>query len=144
MRLEPASTPRSAPDHRRVVVADDDALLRALLGDVLRLEGYQVSEASDGEELLFHVVRAFAQGARGTAIDLIVSDVQMPFCSGLDILQQLRDAHRTTPVLLLSADGDPRLRARIEALGGRFLEKPFTFEALLRAIRETLALRPAS
>lgn len=53
MRAEPMPTPRTAPHLPGVVIADDDPLIRRLLTDLLRLEGYRVSEASDGEELLF-------------------------------------------------------------------------------------------
>ncbi len=135
MRVENVPVSSPAPG-LRVVVADDDPSIRALLTDLLRLEGYRVRVAADGEELLFHVVRAFAEGAGGAAgIDLIVSDVWMPFCSGLDVLIRLREARRATPVLLLSSDPDPLLRDRIEALGGQFLEKPFTYDGLRHAIR---------
>src|SRR5438552_836149 len=96
MHLQPIPASRPARG-RRVVVADDDPSMRALLTDLLRLDGWRVSVAADGEELLFHVVRAFAFDAGGPpAIDLIVSDVWMPFCSGLDVLERLREARRRT------------------------------------------------
>lgn len=132
MRVEPTFTPRGIRRCGRAVIALPNPLMRAFLADLLRLDGYDVSEATDGEELLFYLERAFAFDAReGASIDLIVTDLWMPYCSGLDVLQRLREAHRTMPVVILTADVDDRsLRSRVERLDGRLLTKPFMFDAL--------------
>jgi two-component system, response regulator, stage 0 sporulation protein F len=73
--------------------------------------------------------------------DLIVSDVRMPVCSGLDILQGLRDAHWDTPVVLMTAFGDDETRARADKLGALLFDKPFTMTSLRTKVRELLSQR---
>jgi DNA-binding response OmpR family regulator len=126
-----------------VAVADDDRAILAVVADVLRLDGYRVHEADDGEQLLFCIIRAFAPNTRAmAAIDLVVSDMWMPFCSGLDILVRLRERRSPTPVVIMTGDRDPSLRARVEQLGGTLLEKPFAMDDLRRAVRGALARAP--
>jgi DNA-binding response OmpR family regulator len=135
MRAEPSLTPRGARRRERAVIALPNPLTRALLTEMLHGSGYQVTEAIDGEQLLFYVLRAFdVEGAGG--VDLVIADLWMPLHSGLDVLQSLRKAHWRTPVLILAADYDVSCGARIDALGAGLLAKPFTLGALRRAIRE--------
>jgi DNA-binding response OmpR family regulator len=121
-----------------VIVAEDDANMRALVADILRGEGFEVEEVPDGRGLLMRLGEAFLRRRRGTAIDLVVSDVRMPFCSGLDVLKKISLARNTTPVLLMTAFGEHGLEARVRELGGRLLDKPFTPHALRQAVRELL------
>jgi DNA-binding response OmpR family regulator len=120
----------------RVLVAEDDASMREFVGHVLRKEALEVEELPDGERLLVRLIEAFMPRHRG--VDLVVSDVHMPFCSGLDILKKVRLSRYPTPVLLMTAVGEQGLAARVRELGGRLLEKPFTSHALLQVVRELL------
>src|SRR5262249_36944796 len=88
MLVRTACAPRSAR-RARVVIGLPNPVRRARLGDVLRRDGYQVFDAVDGEAL-FRVVRA-------TVLNLVVSDLWMPACSGLDVLQRLREACWSLP-----------------------------------------------
>jgi DNA-binding response OmpR family regulator len=83
-----------------IVIADDEADLRAVYAEVLRREGYEVIEASDGREALAEV--AFHKP------DLLVLDVWMPGLSGFEVLDRLRMDPRasTLKVLMLSNLGD--------------------------------------
>lgn len=136
MNIEPRVTSAHPTTRRlRIVLAEDDAVFRAAIRDVLGLEGHLVREAADGEELLGLILRGFSSGAgASTAVDLIISDIWMPRCSGLRVLEQLRAARWSTPMLLMSGDDDPELLARIDALGGTLLRKPFFVAALREAI----------
>jgi len=116
--------------------------MRELVADLVRREGCDVEELADGEQLLVRVVTAMLPRRQASGIDLIVSDVRMPFCSGLDVLKKLRVAHRTTPVILMTAFGDPWLRERVQVLGGLLLDKPFKLQALRDAVRELLPRAP--
>ena len=123
----------------RVLVAEDDADMRALVADILRKEGLDVEELANGQRLLVRVVEAFGSGREGDAgIDLIVSDVRMPFCSGLDILKKVHLSRYPIPVLLMTAFGEQGLERRVRELGGRLLDKPFTPLALRQMVRELL------
>jgi DNA-binding response OmpR family regulator len=62
----------------------------------------------------------------------------MPICTGLQILQALRDARRTVPVILMTAFGDDGTRDRAEDLGAIFFDKPFALDDLRTAVRSVL------
>jgi DNA-binding response OmpR family regulator len=128
----PSRASRLAP---RVLVAEDDAQMRRLVADVLLKDGYDVEELADGKELLLRVVEAFLPHHPHSGIDVVVTDMRMPFCSGLDVLKKLRVARRPTPVLVMTAFGEHGLRDRVRDLGGLLLDKPFTPQALRAAVR---------
>jgi CheY-like chemotaxis protein len=124
----------------RIVIAEDTALLRAAIAEVLRHEGHVVEELQDGAQLLMRVSRAFS--ARATpheGIDIIISDVRMPGSSGLDVLRKLRQARRTIPFLVITADADPLVRATAAELRAGFLPKPFTMVQLRKAVSDLYA-----
>jgi DNA-binding response OmpR family regulator len=72
------------------------------------------------------------------AFDLIVSDLRMPVCSGLDIVKGLREAHWNTPVILMTAFGDDETRARADKLGALLFDKPFQMNVLRLVVRNLL------
>src|SRR6185437_7464096 len=110
--VQPGSlAPFPALRRPRAVVADDDASMRAVVAEVLRVDGYDVEEAEHGVELLFHVSRALVTTAGTAGIDLVVSDLQMPFCSGIDVLKKLRYAHAKVPVVIMTGGGDAEIAA---------------------------------
>jgi DNA-binding response OmpR family regulator len=122
----------------RILVADDDTELLDLVGDALREDGYEVVEEANGGRLLVRVAAIYARGRTVDPIDLIISDVCMPVCSGLDILLGLRNAHWSTPVILMTAYGDPDVRARALHLGAVLLEKPFAASVLREKVKTLL------
>jgi DNA-binding response OmpR family regulator len=72
-------------------------------------------------------------------VDLVISDIRMPVCSGLEILEGLRQAHRKIPVILMTAFGDDETRATANRLGAVLLDKPFALEDLREAVRALLS-----
>jgi DNA-binding response OmpR family regulator len=117
----------------RVLVADDDAALRALVALALVRAGFRVSQAADGMEA---IDRLAGSGARtGCHFGAIVADIRMPGLSGLDVLTVLRCASLQTPVLLMSAFVDRDVRAEARALGASgLLTKPLDLGALTSAV----------
>jgi DNA-binding response OmpR family regulator len=128
-----ASLPRS-----RVLVADDDIEMRRLVAESLRKDGYEVVEESDGGRLLVRIAAIYTFERTIDPFDLIVSDIRMPVCSGLDILKGLRDAHWRTPVILMTAFGDDETRQRADTLGALLFDKPFQMGALRAVVRSLL------
>ena len=119
---------------RRVLVAEDDPEMRRLLSTLLRMAGHKVIEAADGQQLLDQM-ELTAPGGRPQPIDVIVSDIDMPGLSGLDLLAALRCAHSRTPVVLITAFGDEETRVEARELGAAaFLSKPVDPEALRSAV----------
>jgi DNA-binding response OmpR family regulator len=124
-----------------VIVADDDADQRELLGLRLRREGFAVETVADGKQLLDLLERAGPSRAPRRAA-LVISDLMMPACSGWDVLAAMRERHPDVPVLILSAVADLFSRTRALALGARaVLKKPLEWEELRDAV--SMALRPA-
>jgi DNA-binding response OmpR family regulator len=130
-------SPRPHPP--RVLVAEDDAPMRALVAQILRKDGFDVEEIADGQGLLLRLMETSLP--RHAAIDLIVSDIRMPFCTGLDVLKKVHLSRHGTPVLLMTAFGEPDLARRVADMGGRLLDKPFPPHALRREVKELLAGR---
>ncbi|MEX0386572.1 response regulator transcription factor [Spiribacter onubensis] len=112
----------------RVLVVEDDPIIRADLGDALTAAGFLAESCGDGNEALF----------RGDTedYDLIVLDLGLPSLDGLSILRQWRDNGRGMPVLVLTARGTWSERvAGIEAGADDYLPKPFHMEELVARAR---------
>lgn len=114
-----------------ILVVDDDARLRALLQRFLAEQGHRVAVAADG---------AAARAAiANMAFDLLVVDVMMPDETGLELVEWLRRDGRDTPVLMLTARGDPDDRvAGFEHGADDYLAKPFDPRELALRIRTIL------
>jgi len=118
----------------RVLVAEDDPEMRRLVVEALRKDGHEVQEAADGGRLLVRIAEAFDRDPSLALIDVIVSDVRMPVCSGLDLLEQLVQARWRVPFILMTAFGDDETRRRAEGLGAVLFDKPLSLEALRTAV----------
>jgi two-component system response regulator MprA len=115
----------------RILVADDEPAVRDALARALKLEGYEVELAVDGEEAVV------AAGLR--APDAIVLDVLMPRLDGVAACRRLRDLGDRTPVLMLTArDAISDRVAGLDAGADDYLVKPFALEELLARLRALL------
>jgi two-component system, response regulator, stage 0 sporulation protein F len=114
--------------------------MRRMVTEALRTEGYDVVEAADSTQLLRRLLRGGAPDSedRHEIVDLILTDVRMPGCSGLDVIEVLRNADWKTPVIVMTAFGDDETRARAELLGAVMIEKPFRLDVLSSAVRNSL------
>jgi CheY-like chemotaxis protein len=119
-------------------VAEDDAEMRRLVTDALRDDGYEVVELADGGRLLVDIAARLKAEPKGDEIDLIVSDIRMPICTGLQILEALRQAHWRTPVILMTAFGDDATRRQAESLRAVLFDKPFDLDDLRTAVANML------
>ncbi len=133
-------TPTRAPGRApRVLVADDDPEMRRLVSDTLRRDAYDIVEEPDGGRLLVRVAAQYQKGGEALPVDLIVSDIRMPVCTGLDILKGMRDAHWGTPVVLMTAFADDEVTRRAALLGATLFNKPFQMGDLRKAVKALLA-----
>ena len=115
----------------RLLLVDDEDLVRAVLAASLVEEGYRVVEARDADEAL----RALAQDE---AIDLLITDLSMPGLDGAALIAALRPARPNLPVILLTGNAEHR-RADAEGDAVRLLHKPATSRALAEAVEAMLA-----
>jgi CheY-like chemotaxis protein len=119
----------------RILVADDDESLRTLLAAVLASDGHETVDVADGAELLERLARGLLEGS-GWSFDLIVSDVEMPMWSGLDLLAGLSREPTAPPIILMTAFGDERTHREARRLGAiTLLDKPFDLEELRALVR---------
>jgi DNA-binding NarL/FixJ family response regulator len=117
-----------------ILLVDDHPLLRGGMRFLLRSldAGLEMDEASDCTQALGLVA--------GHRYDLVLLDLNMPGLNGLDALAALRDAVPGTPLVVLSAEDDPRVvRAAIEGGAMGFIPKSSTPEVLVQALRLVLA-----
>lgn len=119
----------TAPQH--LLIVDDDREIRNLLAEQLRDAGYRVTTAADGVEMR----KALDRGPA----DLIVMDLNMPGEDGLALTRNLRAAKSATPVIMLTARGEPIDRILgLEMGADDYLAKPFEPRELLARIRSVL------
>jgi CheY-like chemotaxis protein len=129
-----------AKQSRWILVADDDEEMRDLLSSVLKADGFTVSEAKDGQELLSMLVAKTAPDGSALAPDLVVTDVQMPGATGMRVLAHVRRAHPTVPVILITAFGSAELHAQAKRLGAAtVLDKPFDLAVLRKLVQRILS-----
>jgi adenylate cyclase len=119
-----------------ILAVDDEPANLALLRKLLRHQGYDVTEATDGRSAIREVVEA--------SPDLVCLDVMMPDLDGIEVCQQLRrmPEHAGLPILLLTALNRPEDKARgLEAGANDFLSKPFDESELTARLRSLLRTR---
>jgi two-component system cell cycle sensor histidine kinase/response regulator CckA len=117
----------------RVLIVDDEEVVRLVIRTILSYRGYQVHEAATGEE----AIRKCPPGS--APFDLILLDLNMPWLSGWETLQRLLETGVRIPVIMLSggpSDG-VALKAK-EAGAAGLLLKPFQNVELLRLVRRTI------
>jgi DNA-binding NtrC family response regulator len=131
--VEPAGTPARCQSHapKRILVVDDDEVLRQFNAEMLTRFGYETETAEDG------AVAWEALQANG--YDVLITDNNMPNLSGVELVKKLRSAHMMLPVVL--ASGTIPTEAMVWdsslQLAGMLL-KPFTLDDLLVAVEKAL------
>src|SRR2546423_2845116 len=118
----------------RVLVAEDDAEVRALVGAVVRQSGHQIEFAADGHEAI--------ERLRSGDYDIVLLDLMMPKASGFEVLAWM---HRAKPgvakrsVIVLTALAEKDLANLTEARVFAVIRKPFDINVLVTKIAESLA-----
>lgn len=119
----------------RILVADDDADLRESVVDLLTDAGAQVASVPSGAELL-------ARLGEGEQYDLVITDMLMPWLTGLQVASSVREAGLNVPVILITGANDASLADRVDSLERAvLLRKPFDSDQLRAAI---VALLPGA
>ena len=122
----------------RVVIAEDDEAMRTVLCELVSGLGVDVAQASSGGDL----VRLLTDDH---PVDLIITDVRMPWMSGFNVAVSARNSGLAVPIIIVTAFPDDALRAQVERLGSAvLLAKPFRPEELLTLVRARLPGPPPS
>ena len=123
----------------RILVAEDDPHMRRLITSTLVEQGYDVTEARDGMELLDRIEASALRGALDHYA-AVVSDIRMPWLSGMDILAVLQVTPSKTPVVLITGFGDEDTHAEGDELGAfAVLDKPFEMDELVETVGRAIA-----
>lgn len=114
-----------------ISVIDDDDSLRTALTGLVRSLGYEARAFASAEDFL----AAF----RTIAVACVISDIQMPGMSGIDMINHLAALHVDLPVIAISGRPDPTLEQKALAAGAIFfLRKPFEADALISCLEKAL------
>ncbi len=121
-----AKTVRAEPAQQwagggRILLVEDEDMVRAVAERALTRAGYTVTAAADGDEGLAYV-------EQGAEFDLVLSDVVMPGMDGPAMVREIRTRHPALPVLFMSGYAEEQLRKEIDIADVHFLPKPFTVQ----------------
>ena len=123
-----AKDPMPQPRLETILLVEDEPAVRQLFAQALTRAGYAVYEARNGQEAM----KLFDQ--HGDSIDMLLTDMRMPYMGGAELAHQLRARRRTLKLLCIS--GYP---GNLDAdLASDFLAKPFSRDDLLKKVREVL------
>ena len=124
---------------KRVLVVDDDPVVRILVGECLSAKGYHVTVAEDGADCFRHLA--------SDSPDIVVLDFFMPDMTGMEVLLEMRKnpLYAKLPILMLSADsGTEKILKENNALPNAFLQKPIALDQIINAIADISNARSES
>jgi len=115
---------------KTVLIVDDSASMRQLVGFALKTAGYEVVVAVHGKDALDKL--------NGTTVEMVVTDLNMPEMDGIELIKQLRakPASKFTPILMLTTESqEGRKQEGKQAGASGWIVKPFKPEQLIEAIK---------
>lgn len=118
---------------KTILIVDDSVSIRQMVGHALKGAGYTVMDAPDGQAAL--------DKARQNALDLVITDQNMPRLDGIGLTKALRaDAkHRRTPILILTTEASDVMKSQGKAAGATgWLVKPFEPNKLLQVVQKVI------
>jgi two-component system, chemotaxis family, chemotaxis protein CheY len=116
---------------KTIMVVDDSASMRQVVGIALKSEGYTVIEGRDGKDALAKLT--------GQKVHLIISDVNMPVMDGIAFLKEVKQLpnYKFTPIIMLTTESAEDKKREGQAAGARaWMVKPFKAEQLLSAVQK--------
>jgi response regulator RpfG family c-di-GMP phosphodiesterase len=126
-----SSEPTGAPERSRILVVDDEKVIREILADFLDMEGYVVHTVEDGAEALKELHRR--------SYNLVISDLKMPNMGGLELIQKITE--ESLPVLTVIMTGFGTVETAIEAMkrgAYDYILKPFKVEEVMHIVQRGL------
>jgi two-component system nitrogen regulation response regulator NtrX len=118
----------------RVLIIDDETAIREAIRMTLEYEGYRIDEARSGQDGIDKATKA--------NYDAILLDIKMPILDGIEVLENLKEQHVTSPVVMVSGHGDIQTAVDCTRRGAYdFLEKPLNRDKLLLTVRNAVRQR---
>ena len=123
------------PDHRRILVVDDEPQITRVLRTSLTSQGYDIRVANNGETAL--------EILKDWTADLVITDLAMPVMDGVELCRRVR-AKSEVPIIVLSVRGEERTKVQALDVGADdYVTKPFGINELLARVRASLRRSPA-
>jgi two-component system chemotaxis response regulator CheY len=118
---------------KTVMIVDDSAGIRQIVGYTLRTAGYDVMEAVDGADALARLA--------GQKVHLVICDVNMPNMDGISFVKEIKKSadHKFVPIIMLTTESQERKKLEGQAAGAKaWVVKPFQPEQLLNAVAKLI------
>ena len=116
---------------KTVMIVDDSASMRQVVGFALKDAGFDVIAAVDGKDAVGKLT--------GTKVDMIITDLNMPNLNGIELIKQVRrtDGYRFTPIIMLTTESQESSKAEgWQAGASGWIVKPFTPDQLLGVVKK--------
>ena len=114
----------------RVLIIDDEEVVRDLVAEILSTAGYETATAEDGD--------AGIAAYRRSPFDVVVTDILMPVKDGLQVISELKGDDPNVRIIATAAMGDEALKEAIRIGANRTLPKPFKIDAMLEDVESLL------
>ena len=118
---------------KTIITVDDASTIRKMVSFTLQPTGHRVIEAADGTQAMDLL--------RREAVDLILSDINMPNMNGIELTREVRNLpqYTNTPIILLTTESEPQKKAEGKAAGASgWIVKPFKQDQLLALVNKVL------
>ena len=116
---------------KSILIVDDSASVRQVVGISLRQAGYEVIEGTDGKDALTKL--------KGQKVHLIISDVNMPNMDGISLVKAVKEmpAYKFTPIVMLTTESQEEKKRQGQAAGAKaWVVKPFKPDQLLSVVQK--------
>ncbi|HEY8352597.1 MAG TPA: response regulator, partial [Sphingomonadales bacterium] len=124
--------PRDLTGKGTILLVEDEDAVRLFASRALKNKGYNVLEASSGEQALDIV------DERGEEIDVLISDVVMPNMDGPSLVKAIQERHRNLKIIFISGYAEDAFRKNLGPTEFSFLPKPFSLKQLAETVKEVL------
>ena len=115
-----------------ILVVDDEQNMLLTMQFILEVAGYKITTAEDGQEALERILKA---ESNGNPVELLVTDIQMPRLTGMELIDELNRLEIGIPVLAITGYGDEQMITELSRKGcDEYLDKPFDDEDLVERV----------
>ncbi len=126
---------KSYTDQKRILVVDDNEIVREVTKGMLSLLGYNVTTVPSGEAALEYL--------KMNSVDLVILDMVLgKGMDGLDVYLRILELHENQKTIIISGSSDPERVKQAKLLGAKYIEKPFNMDTIGAAVREQLGNSP--
>lgn len=120
-------------DVKKILVVDDESIMRDLLTDYFEMMDFAVMSAKDGS-----VAWEMLNGYQSGQFDLVITDINMPIMGGIELSQLIKEKYPDMPIIMMTGYGIEKVKQDVEKAEG-FLAKPFELSVLQELVEKILS-----